>query len=169
MSAVPLEQVLLHILVRLFLSWLLQLYWLPTFTGAAPQQSASKTVYAQGEAKTTLVNSGPLFKMFISTWMILPNVSRKHLNCSPPIHQWEQQCKAINYPSGTQIYPAPTTTFSYLTLRRKKNNPGTVLMFNSSCIYLGCVKDPCSTKAAWEMHCDRMLLSNWLTVGWLHI
>jgi len=42
-------------------------------------------------------------------------------------------------------------------------------MTNISCIYLGCVKDPCSTKAACEMHCDRMLLSNWLTVGWLHI
>lgn len=36
-------------------------------------------------------------------------------------------------------------------------------------VYLGCVSAPCSTKAAWEIHWDRMLLSSWLAGGWLHI
>lgn len=50
-----------------------------------------------------------------------------------------------------------------------KSQNNLISMPSTSRIYLGCVKDPCSTKAACEMHWDRMLLSNWLTVGWLHI
>jgi len=34
---------------------------------------------------------------------------------------------------------------------------------------LGCVRAPWSTSAAWEMHWERMLLSSWLTAGWLQI
>lgn len=35
--------------------------------------------------------------------------------------------------------------------------------------YRGWVRVPCSTRATWEIHWERMLLRSWLTFGWLHI
>lgn len=35
--------------------------------------------------------------------------------------------------------------------------------------YRGCVREPWSTSAVWEMHWERMELRSWLTAGWLHI